>query len=579
MNKKDYFNKSIFLIFSMILLILLFIPFNYKNQSEVSYSDFLTMVNNKQIKTIDIDLTNDTFSFEDTNDNVYITKNPKYDNFKKEMLEKGIEVEEISATKFSDLLSLFINIAFIGVLVYSIIRMSKMMNSTNGVIKKKNIKPFTQKKKITFDNVAGLAEVKKDLISIVDFLKNPELYKEAGAKLPKGVILYGPPGTGKTLLAKAIAGEANVPFFSANGSDFIEKFVGVGAQRVRQLFETAKKSAPCILFIDELDSIGASRNDLNGTSEHRQTINALLGELDGFNGSENVLVIGATNRLEDLDKALIRPGRFDNLIAVPIPCTASERKEVIDMYTEGKKFAEDIDFENISKETLGFSPADIESLINDAALISVQKRKKFIDRECIDSAMYKKILKGHQKEDPERDEEEIRLVAWHEAGHAIMGCYFDADIPKVTIVQSTSGAGGVTFFNQKKLGLYSIEELEQQIMISYGGRCAEYLLLGDKNKVTTGAQSDIKNATEIIYEMITDYGMTTEYGMLNLKDLHIDNKAILSLASKKANELEAKTLKILEKNYNKLKIVAESLIEKETILGNELEELYSISNY
>jgi len=570
MNKKDFFKYLLWTLLLGLLFLTLFSGLAIKTKT-ISYAEFLERVEKKEVESIEINLDKNEFIFTDNNENTYITENPKYDNFKKDMLEKGIEVKEMKSFNFSVLISLFINVGFFILIFYSLKSFSKM------AMNEKGIKPKTVelKNKVTFKDVAGLSEVKKDLLLLVDFLKNPKIYKEAGAKLPKGMILYGPPGTGKTLLARAIAGEANVPFFSVNGSDFIEKYVGVGASRVRELFETAKKSAPCILFIDELDAIGSSRGNFGGTSEHRQTMNALLSEMDGFVGDTGVLVIGATNRLEDLDNALIRPGRFDSHIAVPIPETATERLTIIKMYAEGKKFAEDVDFDNLAKETLGFSPADIESLLNDSALISVQKEKKFIDRECLDSAIYKKLLKGHQKESKERDKEELELVAWHEAGHAIIGLYFGEDIPKVTIVPSTSGAGGVTFFNQKKLGLYSLEELEQQVMINYGGRCAEYLLRNDEKKVTTGASSDIKQATAIIHEIITSYGMSKEYGLLNLNDLNIENKVILKLASQKANELELKTKEILNNNFNKLKLIAETLIEKETISGEELLNLYN----
>lgn len=535
--------------------------------SEISYNQFLKMVEKEKVEEITLNYSSDTMKILDQEEKEYIVPNPRYEDFKKDMLEKGIEVSEVSIPDFSA----YIIVIFYGFFIFIMFRMIRSQGLQNDIEIKKTDRGENA---ITFDKVAGLSEVKKDMITFVDFLKNKKAYTKMGAKLPRGIILYGPPGTGKTLLAKAVAGEANVPFFYANGSDFIEKYVGVGASRVRQLFEKAKKSAPCIIFIDELDSVGSSRDMTYGNSEQRQTINALLSELDGFNNENGVLVIGATNRIEDLDKALIRPGRFDSHIAVPIPETPKERLSIIQMYSKDKKFAEDVDFDILSKETLGFSPADLEALMNDAALISVQKDKKFIDRSCIDAAIYKKLMKGHQKEDKERDQEEIALVAWHEAGHAIIGCCFGEDIPKVTIVPSTSGAGGVTFFNRKKLGLYSIEELERQVMINYGGRCAELLLLHDPKKVTTGASSDIRNATEIIHQMVTQYGMNEDFGLLNLSDLQIDNRIILDRVVDTSKRLEKQTQELLEQHFDALREVAETLIENETITGTELMEIF-----
>lgn len=571
--KNHDFVKGIFITFICSFFLFSFWAYSMGGTTEeIPYAEFQEMVKDKKVDIVSIDLTADTFRFEDTNGNTYITENPKYDNFKKDLLDQGVTVTETGSFDVIDAISIFVNVLFIAAIFYMIRNMIQL--GQGGQMKEKLSNPVSKHAVVTFQDVCGLEEVKKDMMSLVDFLKHPQKYRNAGAKLPKGVVLYGPPGTGKTLLAKAVAGEANVPFFYANGSDFIEKYVGVGASRVRQLFEKAKKSAPCIIFIDELDSVGSSRDMTYGNSEQRQTINALLSELDGFNNENGVLVIGATNRIEDLDKALIRPGRFDSHIAVPIPETPKERLSIIQMYSKDKKFAEDVDFDILSKETLGFSPADLEALMNDAALISVQKEKKFIDRSCIDAAIYKKLMKGHQKEDKERDQEEIALVAWHEAGHAIIGCCFGEDIPKVTIVPSTSGAGGVTFFNRKKLGLYSIEELERQVMINYGGRCAELLLLHDPKKVTTGASSDIRNATEIIHQMVTQYGMNEDFGLLNLSDLQIDNRIILDRVVDTSKRLEKHTKELLEQHIDALREVAETLIEKETITGTELMEIF-----
>lgn len=589
-QKKELTTYLTRFIITLIILIIGLVFFTQsvgiKQETELSYNKFQKKVNEKQIDKVIINFSESTFIAMDKKDNVYKIDNPKYSEFKKDLLEKGIKVEE---KKNGNYASVFFNVIQIGIMIAIGCAFYNLMNQqTKGpstdvviqedgetVIKTKDGKKVVSKKKTTFNDVAGLKPVKTDMQLLIEFLKNPGRFNDAGAKMPKGVILTGPPGTGKTLLAKAVAGEANVPFFSVSGSDFIEMFVGVGAQRVRKLFEVAKKNAPCIVFIDEIDAIGGARDaQASGNTEHRQTINALLSEMDGFAGSEGVLVIAATNRIEDLDPALIRPGRFDKQITVPLPETPEERMEVINLYNKNKKFSEDVDFNILAKETIGFSPADIEALLNEAALISVQKGMSYIDKQCIDDAIYKKLLRGHAKDDKNRNQEEIELVAWHEAGHATIAKLCDMDVSKVTIVKSTSGAGGVNIIVPKKMGLYSIEELRNQVKMSYGGRCGELLLYNDEAKVTTGASADIKQATNIIHEMITTYGMTDKYGMLNLTDLHIDNRTILEEAMKLSKELQDETMEMLIKYKDMHQEIVNRLLEKETIDGNELDEIY-----
>ena len=555
---------------------------------EVTYNEFKNMAKENQVDKVIINFSDSEFDFVDKEGKSYITSNPNYDEFKLDLLEMGVKVIEEEKINTMSIFSILINFIFIGIMIYFL---SNVMRQQSGKMNNKLIKPEkdekqeevinsdgkkkVSKRRTSFKDVAGLKQVKSDMMLLVDFLKNPKQYTDAGAKLPKGVIFYGPPGTGKTLLAKALAGEAGVPFFNMSGSDFVEMFVGMGAKRVRELFAEARKNAPCIIFIDELDAIGNSRSNLSsGNTEHRQTINALLTEMDGFNGAEGILVIGATNRLEDLDNALIRPGRFDKHISVPLPETPEERLEIINIYTQNKKFAEDVNFELLAKETIGFSPADIEALLNEAALISVQNKKRFIDRKSIDDAIYKKLLKGHAKEDTQRNEDEIKLVAWHEAGHAVIGKLCNMDVSKVTIIPSTSGAGGVNIIIPKKMGLYSIDELKNNVRMAYGGKCAEYLLFGDWNKTTTGASADIKQATSTIYQMISLYGMTEDYGMLNLNELQIDNKVILDEAIKISKELMADSLRMLEEHRDMHQAIVDVLLEKETISGDELDEIY-----
>ncbi|ACQ51252.1 ATP-dependent zinc metalloprotease FtsH (plasmid) [Clostridium botulinum] len=538
------------------------------NATKTSYNIFVKQMKNNEIKKIHIDFKDDNFVFINNKNNKYITDNPKTNDFKKELLEYNIEINEMHKQNLIQSLKEIIFILF-GILMISQIK--SIYNKSE--IKNKRIDSDTSKNEISFKDIAGLKQVKKDMHLLVEFLKDPEKFTHKGAKLPKGAILYGEPGTGKTLLAKALAGEANVPFFSINGSDFIEMFAGMGAMRVRSLFEEARENAPCIIFIDEIDAIGRKRDVDLDNSEYRQTLNALLAEMDGFNGSEGILVIAATNRIEDLDQALIRPGRFDKHISVSLPSTPEERLEIIGIYSKNKCFNKEVDFTNLAKQTIGFSPAQIESLINEAVLISIQYNKDNIDTECIDKAMYKILLKGHAKEDEKRDKDDIRLVAWHEAGHALIGKLTGMDIPKVTITPSTSGAGGVTMIVPKKMSLYSIQELKNKVKLAYGGRIGELLLLGDKNKVTTGASADIQQATEIIKQMIVEYGMDEKFGMLNLYQLDVDNNIILDEASKLSKNIYDETYKLLRDNIDTLKSIAELLIEKETICEKDLDNI------
>lgn len=531
---------------------------------QISYVEFSKMVNDGKIEKISVNFTADTFTAIDKDNNKLETQNPKYDNFKYDLLSKNVEVEEIHSTKLLNIFMIIAEISFIGFLIY-------YLSKTMRVSSNKSTKIIKQSK-VTFKDVAGLEPVKDDLNGMVDFLKNKKKYTDKGAKLPKGAILWGPPGTGKTLLAKAIAGEAKVPFFSASGSEFVEMYVGKGAQRVRELFAEARKNAPCIIFIDEIDALGKARGTSSGggNNEYEQTLNQLLTEMDGFSGQEGILVFGATNRLDTLDDALLRPGRFDKHICVPLPSTPEERFEIINLYAKNKNFADDVDLKNLSKETFGYSPADIEVLLNEATIISVQLNKDLVDKECLDKAIFQKLLKGHAKKDKNRDESEKTLVAWHEAGHALVGKLLGMDIPKVTITPSTSGAGGVTLINNTKMGLYSTEELESRVKMTYGGNVAEFKLLKDRKKVTTGASQDIKDATNNIYNMITSYGMTEEFGLLNLNILNIDNKIILDEAKKISKRLYNETDKLLTENIDLLKEIAEELIKRESLTGDDL---------
>ncbi|WP_426349200.1 ATP-dependent metallopeptidase FtsH/Yme1/Tma family protein [Alloiococcus sp. CFN-8] len=555
---------------SFIALIAIFvIPDNsMKGAENVTYNQFVEMMNGNKVEKVKIQLDNSTFSFYDKEDKLYTTDNPKTEDFKKEILEKGIKVEEYNRMTTSSIISTFVQLTMSCVVITFLYR---MMNNRNP----KNLSdPVSKVPKVKFQNVAGIEEVITDMKVLVDFLKSPEKYTKNGAKMPKGVILYGEPGTGKTLTAKALAGEAGVPFYSMAGSDFMEMFVGVGAKRVRDLFKTARKNAPCIVFLDEIDAIGKQRNK-NSHSENDQTLNALLAEMDGFEGAEGILLMASTNRLDVLDPALLRPGRFDKHIKIELP-DQSSRLEILELHTKNKNLDNSISLEEIAKQTIGFSGADLEALINEATIISVVDGKKAVDIDSIDKAFFQKVLQGHQKPIKDRNDMEMKIIAWHEAGHALVAKLTKVfDVPKVTVVPSTSGTGGVTFTIPKKMGLYSKSELYNRVMVNYGGRAAEELLLGDEESVTNGCYGDLEKATRIIRSIISNYGMSKENGYLNLEVMGIRDSYIAEEAAKLSRELYDETVKILEQNKCYLEAIAEALIEKETVNGDELDEILS----
>lgn len=534
---------------------------------EIKYEKFLDMVDAGQIKEIKWNEDDETITAYDKKDKEYTTSNPKYDDFKVDMLEQGVEVKESGMLKkYETPIMMAVQLLMYAASFYV---MTKIM----GIGSIKSTRKKEQKSNVKFKDVAGLDEVKEDLMTVVDFLKNPDKYKEAGADIPKGVLLYGPPGTGKTLLAKAVAGEAGVKFIATSGSDFDEKYVGVGASKMRKLFDDAKNNAPCIIFIDEIDSMGGRRHSKQNNYD-RQTLNTLLSEMDGFDGSNGVVVIAATNRLEDLDPALTRPGRFDNHFAVSLPESAKERRVIIDLYTNNKKFAEDVDFDAFAKETMGSSPATIKTILNEAAIIAARGHNGIIDRKILDEAWMKQLMEGHLRKNGERNN--IEVVAWHEAGHALAGLLLGQDLTKASIIPSTSGAGGATFITPKKLGLFTVKELKEQVIMLYAGRNAEALLTesnGEEEGVTTGASNDIEKATDIIKKMIVEYGMNDEFGLLNLDNLDVKPEVITKEAVKLAKTLQEQSLTLMKENIDRLRDIAEELMKKETLTGEEIRKI------
>ena len=441
----------------------------------------------------------------------------------------------------------------------------------------------TTKEKIKFDDVAGLDEEKQEMIEIVQFLKEPKKFTEMGAKVPKGVLLYGKPGTGKTLIAKAIAGEANVPFISMSGSEFIEMFAGLGASRVRKLFEKARKVAPCIVFIDEIDAIGSRRSSGNGAeSENNQTLNQLLVEMDGFDTTETIIVLAATNRPEMLDKALLRPGRFDRQITINIP-DKKGREDILKIHAQNKKLAEDVDLKTIAEDTAGLTGAELANILNESAIIATINEHEAITNEDIDEA-FKKVTIGLQKTSRVYSEKDKKITAYHEAGHAVVSRYLETQEPVKEISIIPRGmAGGYTMNKTNEDKNYiSKTEMEERLIVLMAGRAAEKIIIND---ISTGASNDFEVATNIAKNMVTIYGMSDVVGQISI-NTDKDPYELQILGEKYADAIGAEIKILLDSAYlkaqtlisnhmDKLHEVAQTLLEKETITESEFERIFN----
>ena len=462
---------------------------------------------------------------------------------------------------------------------------SKMMNF--GRSRAKMTDPNSPNR-VTFKDVAGLAEEKEELEEIVDFLKYPKKYVEIGARIPKGVILTGPPGTGKTLLAKAVAGEAGVPFFSISGSEFVEMFVGMGASKVRDLFSQAKEKAPCIVFIDEIDAIGKKRDgQLGGNDEREQTLNQLLTEMDGFEGNNGVIILAATNRPESLDPALTRPGRFDRRVPVELPDLAG-REAILKVHARKIKLSDDVDFHTIARMASGASGAELANIINEAALRTVRNNRTIVTQADLEESI-EVVIAGYQKKNAVLSDEEKKIVAYHEIGHALVAALQtnSAPVQKITIVPRTMGSLGYTMqVPEEEKYLMSKEELMTRVYTLLGGRAAEEIVF---NSVTTGASNDIERATKLVRNMITLYGMSDRFGLMGLETVenqYLDGRTVLNCSDRTAAEVDDEVKVVLKDAYGKVKEmlaqnrevldkVADFLIEKETITGKEFMEIFN----
>ncbi|WIF94264.1 ATP-dependent zinc metalloprotease FtsH [Caminicella sporogenes] len=480
-----------------------------------------------------------------------------------------------SSNNFSNILnntSKYIFILFNIILIICFFRINNspqlatvnLKNEKNEKRREENSSP-----KIGFSDVAGLEEVKEELGEIIDFLKNPEKYKAMGAKIPKGILLYGPPGTGKTLLAKAIAGETNSKFIHASGSEFVEKYVGVGAKRVRTLFEKARKESPSVIFIDEIDAIGAKRS-LESNNEKDQTLNQLLIEMDGFNNDQTIIVIGATNRIDMLDEALLRPGRFDRNIYIGNP-DINSRKEIFKVHLKNKPINPNINIEELAKKTHGMSGAHISNIANEAAILAVRKNKKIIDKEDFDEAI-EKVIGGLERKNSHIIDKEKRRVSFHEAGHALMGKILNTDlITKISIIPRSQALGYVMYTPEEERFLITKEELFNKIKVMLAGRAAEEVIYGN---ISTGAKDDLKKANQLAFQMVCEYGMS------NLENRFFEPTLIKTCyniideeINKIINSCYKDSFEIIKSKKDILCKIAESLYEKESLTGEELENI------
>lgn len=590
-------NLSIYLLIVLVIIALLkYAQPTHTDVKTLRYDEFMNAVQQGQVQQVTIQA-KDTTNFitgkkkDGTEFKLVTLKNDA--DLSSKLLEKGVQVTSEAPPSpglWTNILTSVVPILIFVLLFFFM--MQQTQGGGNRVMsfgKSRARVHSDEKKKITFADVAGADEAKEELVEIIEFLKNPKKFTEIGARIPKGVLLFGPPGTGKTLLAKAVAGEAGVPFFSISGSDFVEMFVGVGASRVRDLFEQAKKNAPCIVFVDEIDAVGRQRGAGlgGGHDEREQTLNQLLVEMDGFNPNEGIIIIAATNRPDILDPALLRPGRFDREVVVDIP-DVNGRKEILKVHIKGKPIASDVDLDVLARRTPGFTGADLANLVNEAALLSARYGRKEISmREMEDSI--ERVIAGPEKKSKVISDKEKKLVSYHEAGHAVVSYLLPNTDPvhKVSIIPR-GRAGGYTLLLPKEDRYYMTKSmLVDQVTMLLAGRVAEELIL---KEISTGAQNDLERSTELVRRMIMEYGMSEELGPMTFghkqetpflgRDLSRDRnygEEVAAAIDKEVHHIVERNYKramdLLEKHLDTLHLIAETLMEKETLEGEEFASL------
>lgn len=577
-----------------------FPSFMSSNVNQVDYGTFLTMVEEKEVSKVQLE--GESIYFTDKNDppQQYETTRFEDPELVNRLVDSGCEFGRVAEEEMNPFLSMLISFV-IPIVLFIVLGqllsrwMMKKMGGGGGntpfmQFGKSNAKMYVQSTGgVTFNDVAGEDEAKELLTEIVDFLHNPQKYQEIGAVCPKGALLVGPPGTGKTLLAKAVAGEAKVPFFSISGSEFVEMFVGMGASKVRDLFKQANEKAPCIVFIDEIDTIGKKRDGhgFSGNDEREQTLNQLLTEMDGFDASKGVVILAATNRPDSLDPALLRPGRFDRRIPVELP-DLKGREEILKVHAKKVRLGDNVDFNAIARAASGASGAELANMINEAALRAVRENRKFVTQADLEESI-ETVIAGYQKKNRVLSTKEKLIVSYHEIGHALVAALQtnSAPVTKITIIPRTSGALGYTMqVEEEERNLMSKEELANKIATLTGGRCAEELVFGS---VTTGASNDIEQATKLARAMITRYGMSEKFGMVALEtqsNPYLGGDSSLSCSPETAtliDDMVVDTVKqaydtameLLKENQGKLHELAKYLYEKETITGEEFMQILS----
>ena len=596
-QKKNNNNNKKYLIIYVIVAFMFIYSFNYaKNMlttQEISYNKFMQLVKNGEISEVRTEgdslvITPKEGSSE--SGKMLYTGEVLDPNLVETLQNNGVEYYGNITEQQSMIMELLVYYIVPILLMFFLFKfLFRKMGGKFGAgpmnMGKSNAKMYVETDvKVTFDDVAGQDEAKESLTEIIDFLNNPAKYASIGAKLPKGALLVGPPGTGKTLIAKAVAGEAKVPFFSMSGSNFVEMFVGMGAAKVRDLFKEAEKHAPCIIFIDEIDSIGKSRdNQMQSNDEREQTLNQLLTEMDGFDATKGIVILGATNRPEILDKALLRPGRFDRRVIVDRPDLIG-RKAILKVHSKDVKLADDVDLDSIAKGTPGAVGADLANMINEAAIRAVKHGRDEVIQEDLEEAV-EVIIAGKEKKDRILSKQERKIVAFHEVGHALVAGLLEGTDPvhKITIVPRTMGALGYTMqLPEEEKYLVSKEEMLNQITVMLGGRAAEEVVF---NMVSTGASNDIERATQSARSMVTVYGMTERFDMMALESIqnrYLDGRAVRNCSEETSTLVDEEILKIIRQCHNKaielltenrdlLDEISEYLLEKETIFGTDFE--------
>lgn len=584
---------------------------NSQTSTQLKYSQVVSMFKNNEVSEFSLDLSSGNLVYKTfakpKEEKNYSVPNVSYflddirdsvDKYNDEHSDKPIVYDYKAGTSnawiYSMIPSLLMFVVLIALGIYAFRKMSGAMNNeTNRTLGFGRIKTKTlvedEKRKTTFKDVAGCDEEKSELEELVEFLKNPESFTELGARIPRGVLLVGPPGTGKTLLARAVAGEAGAPFLSISGSDFVEMYVGVGASRVRDLFEQAKKKAPAIVFIDEIDAVGRHRGagTGGGNDEREQTLNQLLVEMDGFGTNSGIIVIAATNRPDVLDPALLRPGRFDRQITVNRP-DAQGREDILKVHSRNKPLGPDVDLKEIAKDTIGFTGADLENLLNEAALLAVRRKKKALTMQEISDAT-SRVEMGTEKKSHKYSEKAKKLTAYHEAGHAVSSYYIEGHDPvkEISIIPRGMGAGGYTWYTPQEENYNSKADMLDDLISLLGGRVAEALSLND---ISTGASNDLQRATSICRDMVSKYGMSDELGPVVYSDDnnevflgkdygHVNNYSEATSArideqiEKMMRKAYSQTESILKTHYDKLELVAETLIKNEKISGDQFTQL------